>query len=85
MDAKITLSFDEGIIKKAKQYADANGISLSRMIEFILRKMTSSHYTTMEEYPVADWVQQLAEGEATYQTKGRSRKKSKAEFYNSKK
>ncbi len=85
MDAKLTLSFDEEIIKKAKQYADANGISLSRMIEFILRKITSSHYATMEDYPVPDWVQQLAEGEATYQTKGRSRKKSKAEFYNSKK
>ena len=85
MDAKITLSFDEGVIKKAKQYADANGISLSRMIEFLLKKITSSHYNTMEDYPVADWVQQLAEGEATYQTKGRSRKKTRAEFYNSKK
>jgi antitoxin component of RelBE/YafQ-DinJ toxin-antitoxin module len=85
MDAKITLSFDEAVIKKAKQYADANNISLSRMIEFLLKKITSSHYNTMEDYPVADWVQQLAEGEATYQTKERSRKKAKQEFYKSKK
>ena len=85
MDTKITLSFDEGVIKKAKQYAEANSISLSRMIEFLLKKITSSHYETMEDYPIADWVNQLAEGEATYQTKGRSRKKSKEEFYKSKK
>jgi hypothetical protein len=85
MDAKITLSFDEDVIKKAKQYADCNNISLSRMIEFLLKKITSSHYSTMEHYPVSDWVQQLAEGEATYQTKGRSRKKTKEEFYRSKK
>lgn len=85
MDAKITLSFDEAVIKKAKQYADANNISLSRMIEFLLKRITSSHYDTMEDYPVADWVQQLAEGEAAYQTKSRSRKKSKEEFYKSKK
>jgi hypothetical protein len=84
MDAKITLSFDEAVIKKAKQYADANNISLSRMIEFLLKKITSSHYDTMEDYPVSDWVQQLAEGEATYQTKSRSRKKTKEEFYKSK-
>ena len=55
------------------------------MIEFFLKKITSSHYNTMEDYPVADWVQQLAEGEATYQTKGKNRKKTRAEFYNSKK
>ena len=84
MDTKITLSFDESVIKKAKQYAEANNISLSRMIEFLLKKITSSHYHTMEDYPVADWVQQLSEGEATYQTKGRSRKKLKEEFYKAK-
>ena len=85
MDAKITLSFDEAVIKKAKQYAHANNISLSRMIEFLLKKITSSHYDTMEDYPVSDWVQQLAEGQATYQTKSRSRNKTKEEFYKSKK
>jgi antitoxin component of RelBE/YafQ-DinJ toxin-antitoxin module len=84
MDAKITLSFDEAVIKKAKQYAETNNISLSRMIEFLLKKITSSHYHTMEDYPVADWVQQLAEGEAVYQTKGRSRKKVKEDFYKGK-
>lgn len=85
MDAKITLSFDEAVIKKAKKYAAANGISLSRMIEYLLKKITAAHYNTMEEYPVAEWVQQLAEGEAVYKTQNRTRKKAKAEFYKSKK
>jgi uncharacterized protein YggE len=33
MDAKITLSFDENIIDKAKDYAESKGISLSRLTE----------------------------------------------------
>ncbi len=85
MDTKITLSFDESVIKKAKQYAEAKNISLSRMVEFLLKKITSSQYSTMEDYPIADWVNQLAEGEAVYQTKSRSRKKAKEDFYKSKK
>ncbi len=68
MDAKITLSFNEAIIKQAKQYAKANNISLSRMIEFLLKKITSSNYTSLEEFPISDWVQQIAEGEAVYHT-----------------
>jgi hypothetical protein len=34
MDAKITLSFDESVIKRAKPYAENNNISLSRLTEF---------------------------------------------------
>ena len=85
MDAKITLSFDEAVIKKAKKFAEANNVSLSRMMEFILRKVTSSSYQSLEDFPISDWVQQIAEGEAVYQTKAKTRKKAKAEFYNSRK
>lgn len=85
MDAKITLSFNEAIIKRAKQYAEANNISLSRMIEFLLQKVTSSNYTSLEDFPISDWVHQIAEGEAVYQTKRKSRKSLKEEFYKSKK
>lgn len=85
MDAKITLSFNEAVIKQAKIYAQANNISLSRMIEFILQKITSSNYKSLEDFPISDWVQQVAEGEAEYQTKQRSRKSAKEEFYKSKK
>ncbi|MEP6594793.1 MAG: DUF6364 family protein, partial [Ginsengibacter sp.] len=41
MDNKITLSFDANIISKAKKYAESKNISLSRLIEFLLKKITS--------------------------------------------
>lgn len=85
MDNKITLSFDESIINKAKKYAEDNNISLSRLIEFLLTKVTSSKYHSLEDYPISDWVSQVAEGEAVYHTKKRSRKSSKDEFFSSKK
>ena len=85
MDARITLSFDEGVIEKAKKYAQANNISLSRLIEFLLKKITSSSYQSLEDFPISDWVMQVAEGEAVYQTKKRSRKSSKDEYFKSKK
>jgi len=86
MDAKITLSFNEAVIKKAKKFAEANNISLSRLMEFLLQKVTSSPYQSLEDFPISDWVHQVAEGEAVYQTsKKRSRKAAKSEFYKSKK
>jgi hypothetical protein len=85
MDSKITLSFDEAVIKKAKKYAADNSISLSRLIEFLLKKITTSAYHSLEDFPVADWVSQVAEGEAVYQTKKRTRKSSKAEYFTTKK
>lgn len=86
MDNKITLSFDENIIHKAKKYAGDNNISVSRLIEFLLKKITSSNYTSLEEFPISVWVQQVAEGEAVYQTKTkRTRQAAKKEYFNSKK
>ena len=85
MDAKITLSFNEAVINKAKNYASENNISLSRLIEFLLQKITSSGYQSLEDFPIAEWVHQVAEGEAVYQTKKKSRKGIKAEYYRSKK
>lgn len=84
MDNKITLSFDESVIIRAKEYAQDNDISLSRLVEFLLKKVTSSHYTDLEDFPISDWVFQVGEGQAEYHTK-RSRKKAKEEFFNSKK
>jgi len=86
MDSKITLSFDESIINKAKKYADKQNISLSRLIEFLLLKITSSNYHSMEDFPISEWVSQVAEGEAVYQTsKKRTRKAAKSEYFESKK
>jgi antitoxin component of RelBE/YafQ-DinJ toxin-antitoxin module len=86
MDAKVTLSFDENVIKKAKKYADQNNISLSRLVEFLLGKIIHSGYRSLEDYPIADWVSQVAEGKAIYQTsKKRSRKAAKSAYFSSKK
>ena len=81
MDTKITLSFDENIIDKAKKFADANNISLSRLTEFLLSKVTSTTYKSLDEIPVSDWVGMLAEGDVKYVRTPSSRKKIKAEFY----
>ena len=85
MDVKVTLSFDEAVVNKAKRYAEKNNISLSRLIEFLLQKTTSGNYSSLEDLPISDWVNQVAEGEAIYQTKKKSRKAAKAEYFSSKK
>lgn len=86
MDNKITLSFDESVIAKAKEYAADNDISLSRLIEFLLKKVTTSNYENLEDFPISDWVFMVAEGPAEYGTKAkRTRKQTKEEFFKSKK
>lgn len=72
MDAKITLSFDESVIAKAKAFAEANNISLSRLVEFMLSKVTDKRYRSIDELPVSDWVNAVAEGEVQYVRKNAS-------------
>lgn len=85
MDAKITLSFDETVISKAKRYAEKNNISLSRLTEFLLTKVTSNNYSSFDHFPVADWVSMVSEGQADYKTKAQKGKNLSAEFFKSKK
>lgn len=66
VDTKLTLSFDAGVADRAKAFAEANNISLSRLIEFMLNKVTDKRYRSLDELPVSDWISQVAEGEATY-------------------
>ncbi|WP_238387335.1 DUF6364 family protein [Sphingobacterium olei] len=84
MDAKITLSFDEQVIKEAKAFATKNGVSLSRLTEFIYKQITSDNYKSLDELPIADWINTIAEEGIEY-TKTPSRKRLKSEFYNAKK
>lgn len=65
-DSKVTLSFDSQVIESAKQYAESKGISLSRLTEILLRRLLTGSYATLEDYPVANWVNEVAEGEAKY-------------------
>lgn len=81
MDHKITLSFDEDVIQKAKAYAKSQGISLSRLTEILLRRLTNEKPYSLEDFPVADWVNQLAEGEAKYLKKQPSNKNIRAQYH----
>ena len=85
MDAKITLSFNKSVIEKAKKYADENNISLSRLTEFLLSKITSNKFKSLEELPISDWVTMVSEGDIEYRTKPRKRKEMKNEYFKSKK
>lgn len=85
MDAKITLSFDQDIIEKAKRFADSQNISLSRLTEFLYKQITSGTYKSLEDLPVSDWVLQVAEGQAEYKPRRRSRKSMKKDFFESRK
>jgi Family of unknown function (DUF6364) len=85
MDVKITMSFEEAIINKAKQFAEAHNMSLSRLTEMIYKKMTTGNYKSLEDFPIADWVSEVAEGPAEYNTKPRTRKAMKKEYYKAKK
>jgi hypothetical protein len=84
MDAKVTLSFDQAIIEQAKEFASHNNISLSRLIEFLLRKATGSSYQNLDELPVSDWVNMVAEGKAECIKKPKDRTSLKKEYYSSK-
>jgi len=80
MEAKLTLYFNQDVIEKAKKFAADNNTSLSRLTEFLYRQITSGSYKSIEDFPVSEWVNQVAEGEAVY--KRRSRKSLKDEFFN---
>lgn len=79
MDTKVTLHFDKDVIENAKRFAAHNNISLSRLTEFLYKRITSGNYQSLDEFPIAEWVNQVAEGEAVY--KHRSRKDSKDEYF----
>ena len=86
MDSKLTLSFNQEVVAKAKKYAAANNISLSRLIEHLLIQVTAKEYKSLEDFPVADWVNMVAEGEVEYKRlPKKTRNDSKDEFFSSKK
>lgn len=82
MNARITLSFDKEIIEEAKEFAAQHNISLSRLTEFLYGQVVGKQNKILEELPVSNWVNMVAEEKPEYRRK-RSRKELKAEFYNS--
>jgi hypothetical protein len=85
MDAKLTLSLDNDVINNAKLFAEKNNISLSRLTEFLYRKLSDSTYQNLEELPISNWVMMVADGQAAYKTKPKSSKKLRSEYFDSKK
>jgi Family of unknown function (DUF6364) len=85
MDVKLTLSFEEKVVEKAKQYAASQGMSLSRLTEYLFEKITANptNYNSLEDIPIANFVNMLAEEQATYHVS--KPKKQKAEYYDSRK
>lgn len=84
MDHKVTLSFNEEIFQQSKKFAAENNISLSRLIELLLKKAVSPQYRSLEDMPVSSWMSELSEGSVEYK-QIRSRKSTKDEFHKSKK
>jgi len=86
MDTKLTLSFNQDVVARAKKYAAENNISLSRLIEHLLTQVTAKEYKSLEDFPISDWVSMVAEGEVEYKkTVKAARKASKDEYFSSKK
>lgn len=85
MDSKLTLRLNTTVIEQAKAYAEANNMSLSRLVELLLRKCTNTGFYHLENLPISDWVAIVAEGNATYSVAKKSRKDLKDEFFKSKK
>lgn len=83
MDAKITLRFDEDVITKAKSYAKSQGMSLSRLTEFLYKRISENQYVGIEDLPISDWVSMVAEGDPEY--KPSKKKNSKKDYYESRK
>ncbi|WP_029275151.1 DUF6364 family protein [Pedobacter borealis] len=86
MDTKLTLSFNQDVVARAKKYAAENNISLSRLIEHLLTQVTAKEYKSLEDFPISDWVSMVAEGEVEYKKMPKqTRKDSKNEYFSSKK
>ncbi len=84
MDAKLTLSLDNEIINNAKLFAEKHNISLSRLTEFLYRRLSENSYKNLEELPIADWVLEVAEGQAEYKAKPKPAKKLRNEYFETK-
>lgn len=83
MDAKITLAFNKDVIEKAKEFAESNNISLSRLTEYLYSQITSKNYKSLEELPVSEWIDFVSEGPIEYK-KSSSRDSLKNEFFEKK-
>lgn len=60
MDAKLTLKLDKEVIKDLKQYAKAQGTSVSRLLETYAKKLIDKKENLADE-PLPLWLQEIRE------------------------
>lgn len=60
MDTKLTLKLNQEVIQKAKEYAAAKKMSLSKMIEAYLQSLTSEDGTA--EFEISPFVKSISTG-----------------------
>jgi hypothetical protein len=54
METKLTLKLDKTVIETAKQYAEKNNRSLSRLVENFFRNLTSSDISRKKHSPLVE-------------------------------
>jgi hypothetical protein len=54
METKLTLKLDKTVIETAKQYAEKNNRSLSRLVETFFRNLTSSDISRKKHSPLVE-------------------------------
>lgn len=60
MDTKLTLKLNQTVIDRAKKYASARKMSLSRIIEAYLQALTSENET--DKFEISPFVKSMATG-----------------------
>lgn len=53
-NTKLTLSLNKTVIESAKEYAKEKGISLSKLIEIYLQKLTTDYQPEVNSTPIVD-------------------------------
>ena len=69
MNTKLTISLDEGVIDRAKNYAQSHRISLSRMIESYLDLVTKQGSERMAITPLVESLSGVIELPENYDSK----------------
>ncbi|MBE5319121.1 hypothetical protein IM793_08130 [Pedobacter sp. MR2016-19] len=59
MNAKLTLTIDESVIKRAKIYAQHQGKSLSSVIENLLKSVTQKEETVSKDIELSPLIKSL--------------------------
>ncbi|HRC31811.1 MAG TPA: DUF6364 family protein [Bacteroidia bacterium] len=84
METKLTLRFDSEIIDEIKRFAESKNISVSKLTEYLFTKVTAKNYKSLEDFPIAKWIDELAEPQIKYTKPGKKKKSIHKEFYESK-